>query len=74
MVGAWETRADDDLMDGRPHFKECAARADGFTTGVWNGNELIATTNHLETGAHRCNGAASSDKLPLRRISAAMET
>ena len=46
-------------MDGRPRpSKNAPHDQTGFTTGVWNGNELIATTTHLKTGYIRRNGAA----------------
>jgi hypothetical protein len=67
MVGAWETRAPMTIwMDGRPHpSKNAPHDQTGFTTGVWNGNELIATTTHLKTGYIRRNGAASSDQATI---------
>src|SRR5256714_14518608 len=67
MVGAWETRAPMTIwMDGRPHpGKNAPHDQTGFTTGVWNGNELIATTTHLKTGYMRRNGAASSDQATI---------
>ena len=50
----------DTRPSGRPHpSKNAPHEQTGFTTGVWNGNELIATTTHLETGYIRRNGAAS---------------
>ena len=67
MVGAWETRAPMTIwMDGRPHPSANAPHDQtGFTTGVWNGNELIATTTHLKTGYIRRNGAPSSDEATI---------
>ena len=67
MVGAWETRAPMTIwMDGRPHpSKNAPHDQTGFTTGVWNGNELIATTTHLKTGYMRRNGAATSDQATI---------
>ena len=67
IVGAWETRAPMTIwMDGRPHpSKNAPHEQTGFTTGVWNGNELIATTTHLKTGYMRRNGAASSDQATI---------
>jgi hypothetical protein len=50
-------------LDGRPHpSKNAPHDQTGFTTGVWNGNELIATTTHIKTGYIRRNGAPSSDE------------
>ena len=67
VVAAWETRAPMTIwMDGRPHpSKNAPHDQTGFTTGVWNGNELIATTTHLKTGYIRRNGAASSDQATI---------
>ncbi len=64
IVGAWETRAPMTIwMDGRPHpSKNAPHDQTGFTTGVWNGNELIATTTHIKSGYIRRNGASSSDE------------
>ena len=44
MIGAWETRAPMTIwMDGRPHpSKNAPHDQTGFTTGVWNGDVLIA--------------------------------
>ena len=60
IIGAWETRAPMTIwMDGRPHpSKNAPHDQTGFTTGVWNGNELIATTTHIKTGYIRRNGAS----------------
>ena len=67
VVAAWETRAPMTIwMDGRPRpSKNAPHDQTGFTTGVWNGNELIATTTHLKTGYIRRNGAASSDQATI---------
>ena len=64
IIGAWEDRASMIIwMDGRPHpSKNAPHDLTGFTTGVWNGNELIATTTHIKTGYIRRNGAPSSDE------------
>ncbi len=53
-------------MDGRAHpSKNAPHDQQGFTTGVWNGNELIATTTHIKTGYIRRNGAPSSDEATI---------
>lgn len=67
VIGAWETRAPMTIwMDGRPHPSKNAPHGQtGFTTGVWNGDELIATTTHLKTGYMRRNGAPSSDQATI---------
>jgi hypothetical protein len=66
-IGAWEDKALQTIwMDGRPHpSKNAPHDQTGFTTGVWNGNELIATTTHLKTGYMRRNGAATSDQATI---------
>jgi hypothetical protein len=67
IVGGWETRAPMTIwMDGRSHpSKNASHDQTGFTTGVWNGDELIATTTHIKTGYIRRNGAASSDQATI---------
>ena len=67
IVGGWETRAPMTIwMDGRPHpSKNAPHDQTGFTTGVWNGDELIATTTHIKSGYIRRNGAASSDQATI---------
>jgi hypothetical protein len=67
VVGSWETRAPMTIwMDGRPRpSKNAPHDQTGFTTGVWNGNELVATTTHLKTGYIRRNGAVSSDQATI---------
>jgi hypothetical protein len=67
VIGSWETRAPMTIwMDGRPHpSKDAPHEQTGFTTGVWNGNELISTTTHLKTGYIRRNGAPSSDQATI---------
>jgi hypothetical protein len=67
IIAAWEDRAPMTIwMDGRPHpSKNAPHEQAGFTTGVWNGNELIATTTHLKTGYIRRNGAPNSDEATI---------
>ncbi len=67
IIGSWETRAPMTIwMDGRPHpSKNAPHDQTGFTTGVWNGSELIATTTHIKTGYIRRNGAPSSDEATI---------
>ena len=67
VVGGWETRAPMTIwMDGRPHpSKNAPHDQTGFTTGVWNGDELVATTTHIKSGYIRRNGAASSDQATI---------
>ncbi len=66
-IGAWEDRAPLTIwMDGRPHPSSYAehTRA-GFTTGVWEGNTLVARTTHMKAGFLRKTGAPSSDEATL---------
>ena len=67
VVGGWETRAPMTIwMDGRPHpSKNAPHDQTGFTTGAWNGDELVATTTHIKSGYIRRNGAASSDQATI---------
>ena len=67
IIAAWEDRASLIIwMDGRPHPSTNAPHdMTGFTTGVWNGNELIATTTHMKTGYLLRNGAPLSDEATL---------
>lgn len=62
-IGAWEDRAETVIyMDGRPHPSANARHTQGgFTNGVWEGNQLVATTTHFKAGVVRRNGAPSSD-------------
>jgi hypothetical protein len=66
-IGAWEDRPQLTIwMDGRPHPSKYAehTRA-GFTTGVWEGNTLVAHTTHIKAGFLRKTGAPSSDEATL---------
>jgi len=67
VVGAWEDRAPMRIwMDGRPHPSNNAPHSqEGFTTGVWNGDVLTATTTHMLTGYLRRNGAMTSDQATM---------
>jgi hypothetical protein len=50
-------------LDGRPHPPDYAEHTfQGFSTGVWEGNQLTITTTHLKTNYHRRNGVPSSDQ------------
>jgi len=62
-IGAWEDRGETVIwMDGRPHPSANARHTQGgFTTGVWEGNQLVATTTHFKAGLLRRNGVPSSD-------------
>jgi hypothetical protein len=67
VVGAWEDRAAMTIwMDGRPHPSKNAPHSQaGFTTGVWEGNILTATTTHMLTGYLRRNGVMTSDQATM---------
>jgi hypothetical protein len=53
-------------MDGRPHPPESAAHTwQGFSTGRWEGAELVVTTTHLKAGWMRRNGLALSDRATM---------
>jgi hypothetical protein len=54
------------LLDGRSHPPDYAEHTfQGFSTGVWEGNELTITTTHLKANYHRRNEVPSSDKRTL---------
>ncbi|HEV3334666.1 MAG TPA: hypothetical protein VG096_26945 [Bryobacteraceae bacterium] len=67
VVGEWEDRAAMTIwMDGRPHpSKNTPHSQAGFTTGVWDGDVLTATTTHMLTGYLRRNGAMTSDQATI---------
>ena len=67
VVGAWEDRAAMRIwMDGRPHPSKNAPHSqEGFTTGVWDGDVLTATTTHMMTGYLRRNGVMTSDQATM---------
>jgi hypothetical protein len=66
-IGAWEDRAPLTIwMDGRPHPSKYAEHTrSGFTTGVWEGNTLVAHTTHMKAGFLRKTGAPSSDEATM---------
>jgi hypothetical protein len=50
-------------MDGRPHPSESAPLTwQGFSTGQWEGNQLVVTTTHVKQGWVRRNGLPMSPK------------
>ncbi|MBV8728378.1 MAG: hypothetical protein JO336_01080 [Acidobacteriia bacterium] len=67
VIAAWEDRAAMRIwMDGRPHpGKNAPHSQEGFTTGVWDGDVLTATTTHMLTGYLRRNGAMTSDQATM---------
>ena len=59
---AWETERTI-WMDGRPHPPDYALHtAMGFSTGKWDGDKLVVTTDHLKEGWIRRNGVPRSDR------------
>ena len=53
-------------MDGRPHPSEFAPHTFmGFSTGRWEGRQLVVTTTHLKQGWLRRNGVPESDQTTL---------
>jgi len=66
-IGAWEDRAPLTIwMDGQPHPSKYAEHTrGGFTTGVWEGNTLVAYTTHMKAGFLRKTGAPSSDEATM---------
>jgi cyclase len=53
-------------MDGRPHPSAFAAHTFmGFSTGRWEGRQLVVTTTHLKQGWLRRNGVPESDQTTL---------
>ena len=67
VVGAWEDRAKMTIwMDDRPRPSKNAPHSqEGFTTGVWDGDVLTATTTHMLSGYLRRNGAMTSDQATM---------
>jgi hypothetical protein len=53
-------------LDGRPHPSKNALHTfGGFTTGVWEGNALLARTTHLKEGMVWRNGVPHSDQATM---------
>src|SRR5881396_3075481 len=66
-IGPWEDRAPLTIwMDGRPHPSKYAEHTrSGFTSGVWEGNTLVAYTTHMKAGFLRKTGPPSSDQATM---------
>jgi hypothetical protein len=66
-IGAWQDRGEMTIwMDGRPHPSEFAPHdKEGFTTGTWEGNTLVAYMTHMNAGSIRRNGVPSSDQATM---------
>ncbi len=59
---SWQAPERTIWMDGRPHPPEYAAHTwQGFSTGRFDGDDLVITTTHLKTGWVRRNGLPRSD-------------
>jgi hypothetical protein len=53
-------------LDGRAHPPPYAEHTfQGFSTGVWDGNQLTITTTHLKANYHRRNEVPSGDQRTL---------
>jgi hypothetical protein len=53
-------------MDGRPHPPDYGPYSwSGFSTGKWEGNTLVVTTDHIKGSYLRRNGASFSDKATM---------
>ena len=59
---SWQAPERTIWMDGRPHPPAYAAHTwQGFSTGRFDGDNLVITTTHLKTGWIRRNGIPRSD-------------
>ena len=62
----WQEQKREIWMDGRPHPPEYAPHTwQGFSTGQWDGNDLVVRTTHLKAGWIRRNGAVLSDRATM---------
>jgi hypothetical protein len=65
----WQEQRRTIWMDGRPHPPDYAPHTwQGFSTGRWEGNNLVVTTTHLKAGWMRRNGLALSDRARMTDI------
>ncbi len=56
-------------LDGRPHPPAYAEHTfQGFSTGVWDGNQLTITTTHLKENYHRRNEVPAAISAPSPSI------
>jgi hypothetical protein len=56
-------------LDGRPHPSKYAIHTSaGFTTGVWEGQTLVAQTTHLKEGMIWRNGVPHSDQATINEF------
>ena len=62
----WQQQHREIWMDGRPHPPEYARHTwQGFSTGTYDGDTLVVTTDHLRPGWIRRNGLALSDRATM---------
>jgi hypothetical protein len=63
---AWNNPVRTIYMDGRPHPPENALHTwEGFSTGRWEGDQLVVTTTHLKPAYLRRNGVPRSERAKL---------
>jgi len=63
----WMEQKREIWMDGREHPADYAAHTwQGFSTGAYQGGQLVVTTDHLKAGWIRRNGLALSDKATMQ--------
>jgi hypothetical protein len=62
----WQTQRREIWMDGREHPPEHAPHTwQGFSTGHWEGDQLVVRTTHLKAGWMRRNGLPLSDQATM---------
>jgi len=62
----WQEQKRAIWMDGRPHPPAWAPHTwQGFSTGRWEGNDLVVRTTHLKAGWIRRNGVVLSDRATM---------
>lgn len=65
--GSWQQPEQTIWMDGRPEPPMWAAHTwQGFSTGKWDGDDLVITTTHMKEGWIRRNGIQRSDYATVR--------
>jgi len=63
----WMEQKREIWMDGRQHPPDYAAHTwQGFSTGVYQGGQLVVTTDHLKAGWIRRNGLALTDRATMQ--------
>lgn len=62
----WQEQKRSIWMDGRPHPPAWAPHTwQGFSTGHWEGSDLVVRTTHLKAGWIRRNGVVISDRATM---------